>query len=73
MHLPNPDWPYVCYTSYDWPEVCAWCEATVGVFDQDWYKLGEDIAAQSIMSDYKSTYLFRQEQHAVLFELKWSR
>ena len=68
----NPDWPYVCYTQHDWPEVCAWCEQTIGEFDRDWYKLGEDIAAQSINPGYASTYLFRTEQHAMLFQLKWS-
>ena len=72
MRLPDPDWPYICYTSHDWVEVCDWCAATIGDFDQDWYKLGEDIAAQSIYTDYKSTYMFRDEQHAVLFKLKWS-
>ena len=72
MRLPDPDWPYVCYTSHDWVEVSDWCAATIGDFDQDWYKLGEDIAAQSIYTDYKSTYMFRDERHAVLFELKWS-
>ena len=71
MQLPDPDWPYVCYTSHDWAEVCDWCAATIGDFDQDWYKLGEDIAAQSIYTDYKSTYLFRDERHAVLFRLRW--
>ena len=72
MQLPDSDWSYVCYTSHPYEEVCAWCEANVGVFDQDWYKLGEDIMAQSIMSDYKSTYMFHNEQHAVLFKLRWS-
>ncbi len=72
MQLPDTDWPYVCYTSHPYPEVQDWCEQTIGRFDRDWYKLGEDIAAQSIMSDYKSTYLFRQEQHAVLFRLRWA-
>jgi len=72
MRLPDPDWPYVCYTSHPYPEVQAWCEANIGVFDQDWYKLGEDIAAQSILSDYKSTYMFRDEHHAVLFMLRWT-
>lgn len=72
MKLPDADWPHVCYTSHPWPEVCAWCEQNIGVFDQEWYKLGEDIAAQSIMTDYKSTYLFRKEQDAVLFKLRWA-
>ena len=71
MKLPDADWPWVCYTSHSWPEVCAWCEQNIGRFDRDWYKLGEDIAAQSIMTDYKSTYLFRDERHAVLFKLRW--
>jgi len=72
MQLPDSDWPYVCYTSHPYEEVCAWCETTIGTFDRTWYKLGEDIMAQSIMSDYKSTYMFRDEQHAVLFRLRWS-
>ena len=71
MRLPDPEWPYICYTSHDWQEVCDWCDKTIGVFDRDWYKLGEDIAAQSINADYKSTYMFRDEQHAVLFKLRW--
>ena len=72
MRLPDPDWPYICYTSHPYPEVQAWCETNIGVFDQEWYKLGEDIAAQSIYTDYKSTYMFRNERHAVLFKLRWS-
>jgi hypothetical protein len=71
MKLPNDEWPYVCYTSHDWQEVCAWCEVMIGEFDQDWYKLGEDIMAQGIYSDYKSTYMFKQEKHAMLFKLRW--
>jgi hypothetical protein len=71
MKLPDEEWPWVCYTSHDWLEVTEWCRQTIGEFDRDWYKLGEDIAAQSIMTDYKSTYLFRTEQHAVLFRLRW--
>ena len=71
MRLPDPNWPYICYTSHPYPEVQEWCEANIGEFDLDWYKLGEDIAAQSIMADYKSTYMFRREQDAVLFSLRW--
>lgn len=72
MTFPNNEWPHVCFTKYPWPEVCAWCEQNIGVFDQDWYKLGEDIAAQGFNPGYQSTYLFRDERHAVLFKLKWS-
>jgi hypothetical protein len=72
MRLPDADWPYVCYTSHPYPEVQAWCEQNIGQFNQEWYKLGEDIAAQSIMSDYKSTYMFRDQRDAMLFELRWA-
>jgi len=72
MRLPDADWPYICYTSHPWQEVADWCVANIGEFDRAWYKLGEDIAAQSIYSDYKSTYLFRDERHAVLFQLRWT-
>jgi hypothetical protein len=72
MRLPDADWPYVCYTSHPYPEVCAWCEQNIGQFNQEWYKLGEDIAAQSIMSDYKSTYMFRDQRDAMLFQLRWA-
>ena len=72
MKLPDPDWPYICYTSHDWQAVCEWCRQNIGEFDQEWYKLGEDIMAQGIMTDYKSTYMFRREQDAVLFKLRWS-
>jgi len=71
MQLPDADWPHVCYTSHDWLEVTEWCRQNIGEFDRDWYKLGEDIAAQSIYTDYKSTYMFRDERHAVLFRLRW--
>ena len=72
MQLPDSDWPYVCYTSHPYPEVCEWCEQNIGEFDQTWYKLGEDILAQSILTDYKSTYMFRRESDAVMFELRWA-
>jgi hypothetical protein len=71
MSLPDPEWPYICSTRHDWQEVCDWCVATIGEFDKEWYKLGEDIAAQSINTDYKSTYMFRDQRHAVLFRLRW--
>jgi hypothetical protein len=71
MQLLDADWPYVCYTSHPYPEVQAWCAANIGEFDQEWYKLGEDIMA-SMIPDYKSTYMFRDERHAVLFKLRWA-
>jgi hypothetical protein len=73
MQLPNSDWPYVCYTKHPYPAVQDWCENNIGEFDRDWYKLGEDIMAMSMNpSTYKSTYMFRKEEHAVLFQLRWT-
>jgi hypothetical protein len=72
VSLTDDEWPYVCYTGAHWSEVQVWCEQNIGEYDRDWYKLGEDIAAQSIYTDYKSTYMFRDERHAVLFKLKWT-
>jgi hypothetical protein len=72
MKSPDADWPHICYTSYPWIEVCAWCEQNIGKFDREWYKLGEDIAAQGFDPGYRSTYIFRDERHAVLFQLRWS-
>lgn len=72
MYTPDSEWPYVCYTRHPYPEVCGWCEQYVGVFDRDWYKLGEDIAAQFLNIHYQSTYMFKRESDALLFRLKWS-
>ncbi len=71
MSFQDADWPYVCYTKHPYPEVQDWCWENIGEFNQDWYKLGEDILA-NLISDYKSTYMFRKEEHAVLFQLRWS-
>lgn len=71
MSFQEADWPYVCYTKHPYPEVQEWCKINIGEFDQDWYKLGEDIMA-SLISNYKSTYLFKNEKHAVMFNLRWA-
>ena len=71
MNQHDPEWPYVCYTKHPYPQVQAWCEHHVGVFDRDWYKLGEDITAQFLNTHYQSTYMFKRERDAVLFNLRW--
>jgi len=71
MSFQDADWPYVCYTKHPYSEVQDWCWANIGEFNQDWYKLGEDILA-NLIPDYKSTYMFRKEEHAVLFQLRWA-
>jgi len=65
--------PWECRTYHPHEVVVPWLEENIGVFDQEWYRYGTDIA-QGIVSgvplyDY---YRFRDEQAAVLFGLKWS-
>jgi hypothetical protein len=72
MSFQESDWLYTCYTNDPYPEVQEWCEHNIGEFGQDWYKLGEDIMAMSMNpSTYKSTYMFKDGKHAVLFMLRW--
>lgn len=72
MHS-DRDWPYrVEIYHHDWYTVQQWCEQTIGEFDQDWYKLGVDIA-QMVQDDRLQTvWLFRREDHAMLFRLRWA-
>ncbi len=65
--------PWEGRTYHPHETVVPWLEANIGVFDQEWYRFGTDIA-QGIVAgvplyDY---YRFRDEQAAVLFGLKWS-
>jgi hypothetical protein len=69
---PIPELIYTGYTTEAWPEVVDWCEKNIGEWNQDWYKLGEDAAAQIVFPDYRGTYLFRTEQQLLAFTLKWS-
>lgn len=67
------DWPYQITTErpdwHYWYLAQQWCETNVGVFDQDWYKLGINHVAHGKI---RSTWLFRREQDAVAFALRWS-
>lgn len=67
------DWPY-CITieNPDWYEAQLWCEATIGEFDRDWYKLGIDPAEYVIDGRTRSTWYFKREQDAVMFKLRWA-
>jgi hypothetical protein len=67
------DWPYqITIATPDWYLAQQWCETNVGVFDQDWYKLGIDPADYFAHGKTRSTWLFRREQDAVAFALRWS-
>jgi hypothetical protein len=64
--------PYECRTPHPYAEVEAWCEQQFGAFDDRWYRFGSDIAAGVTGWDLYDYYRFRDEQAAVLFQLKWS-
>ena len=69
------DWPYqITIKTPDWYLAQQWCETNVGVFDQDWYKLDILKMLPGITSHGKirSTWLFRREQDAVAFALRWA-
>lgn len=72
MHS-DKDWPYrVEICTSDWSPVQLWCEQTIGEFDQDWYKLGVDLAEMLDNGLMRTVWLFRREDHAMLFRLKWA-
>lgn len=65
--------PWEGRTSHHYSEIEPWMQEHVGEFDQEWYRYGTDIALGIVagvpLYDY---YRFRDEKHAVLFQLKWS-
>ena len=66
------DWPYhITIENPDWYSAQLWCEANIGEFDRDWYKLGIDPAEYVIDGRTRTTWYFRQHEHAVLFKLRW--
>jgi hypothetical protein len=65
--------PWECQTPHPYDQVEPWCREQFGEFDDRWYRYGSDIA-QGIVAGYPlyDYYRFRDEQDAVLFQLKWS-
>ena len=65
--------PWEGRTYHHYSEVEPWLKENIGEFDQEWYRYGTDIAqgivAGAPLYDY---YRFRDEQAAVLFQLRWS-
>jgi hypothetical protein len=64
--------PWECRTSHPHDEVVPWCEEQFGPFDDRWYRYGTDIAQGLWNWPIVDYYRFRDEQDAVLFQLKWS-
>jgi hypothetical protein len=64
--------PWECKTSHPHDEVVPWCEEHFGPFDDRWYRYGTDIAQGLWNRPIVDYYRFRDEQDAVLFQLKWS-
>ena len=69
---PHKDLVYPAYTHHPYPEVEQWCQDQIGPWNEEWYKLGDDPAAQIFNPGYRSVYYFRTEEQALLFTLKWS-
>ena len=72
--LLDPEWKYqIILDNTNWPEIQDWCEKYIGEFDKDWYKLGID-PMEFLLGSYeiKTTWLFKEEEKAVLFMLRWS-
>lgn len=64
--------PYRVQTNHPYSVVVPWCESTIGQFDNEWYRLGSDIAAGLLPRHLnQDTYLFANQEHAALFALKW--
>lgn len=65
--------PWRCTTTtHGQEEVEPWLEANIGEFDRDWYRLGSDIASGVMGWNAFDIYRFRDEQSAILFQLRWS-
>lgn len=69
----GPDWPYkIVINELDWYAVQLWCEENIGLFDQDWYKLGIDPMMNLNNGTSETTWYFKTHKNAVLFSLRWS-
>lgn len=71
--LLDPKWKYkIILDNTNWPEIQDWCEKYIGEFDKDWYKLGIDPMEFLLDDEIKTTWLFKEEEKAVFFMLRWS-
>lgn len=68
----NEELKYPAYTKHDYIIVQEWCNNHIGLWNEFWYKLGDDIAAKAFDPEYTSTYFFKTKQHQLLFKLRWS-
>jgi hypothetical protein len=69
----SPEWKYhITVKNPDWYAIRLWCEAVIGEFDQDWYKLGINPTQHIIDGLTQTTWYFKQEKHAILFKLRWA-
>ena len=68
----NESLTHVAYTKHPYPDVEDWCKKNIGVWNEEWYKLGEDPLGLVFDPGYRSTYLFRTEQQVLMFNLRWA-
>ena len=53
-------------------QVVPWCEQHLGTFDQAWYRLGRDPAADLMYPLGPDIYWFNNKKYHMWFTLKWS-
>jgi hypothetical protein len=68
----GPEWKYhITIYEPDYDLVQRWCEAYIGEFDKDWYKLGIDPAEYILYGDSRTTWYFKDEKDVIHFKLRW--
>lgn len=68
----SPEWKYhITLETPDWYLIQEWCQYYIGEFDKDWYKLGIDPAEYVNEGRTRTTWYFKEEKNAILFQLRW--
>ena len=63
---------YRATTTSSMDQVVPWCEQQLGKFDQAWYRLGRDPAADLMYPLGPDIYWFDNEKYHMWFRLRWS-
>jgi hypothetical protein len=63
---------YKATTTSSMDQVVPWCEQQLGKFNQDWYRLGRDPAADLMQPYGPDIYYFDNKKYHMWFTLRWS-
>jgi hypothetical protein len=63
---------YKATTTSSMDQVVPWCEQQLGTFDQAWYRLGRDPAADLMYPLGPDIYWFDNKKYHMWFTLRWS-